>query len=134
MRGVALLLPAALAAVALGLLASPASGSEARVAPDPPAAVARVLAASFPAPEQRREARCVAYAESAYRRTAVSRTADYGLFQINYAAHHLPGESRAAFGARMFDLDRNARYAAHLSRGGRDWHAWSWRTRARCGV
>jgi hypothetical protein len=124
----------AAAAAVLGVVASPAADAATLAVPTPPPVIARVLAASFPAPEQRREARCVAYAESSYRRTAVSPTADYGLFQINFAAHHRRGESRAAFAARMFDLDRNARYAARLSRGGHDWGAWSWRTRARCGV
>ncbi len=133
MRRAPLLVPAALA-VAAGVLAAPAARSGTLSVPAPPAAVARVLAASFPEPEARREARCVAYAESAYRRTAVSPTADYGLFQINYRAHHLAGESSSGFAVRMFDLERNARFAAQLSRHGRDWHAWSWRTRARCGL
>lgn len=102
--------------------------------PSPPARVARVLAATFRAPAPLRAARCVAYRESSFRRTAVSPTSDYGLFQINYRWHRRSGESRPAFATRMFDLLGNVRYAARLSRGGRDWHAWAPHTRAACGL
>jgi Lysozyme like domain len=102
--------------------------------PAPPARVARVLAATFRAPAPLRDARCVAFVESSFRRTAVSPTSDYGLFQINYRWHRRSGETRPAFATRMFDLRGNVRYAARLSRGGHDWHAWAPRTRAACGV
>lgn len=67
----------------------------------------------------------VAYCESGMRADAVSRTRDVGVFQVNYATHRKRGESFAAFKRRMSDVDRNVAFAYRLSKGGRDWGAWS---------
>jgi hypothetical protein len=70
----------------------------------------------------------VVYCESRYDSRAVSsHGGNYGLFQANYRAHHWRRESIAAFARRHFNVPYHVRWAFRLSRGGRDWSAWSCR-------
>jgi hypothetical protein len=66
----------------------------------------------------------VAWCESRLRPWAISPGLDVGLFQINYGSHHWPGESFAAFRARMVHLGRNIAFAFRLSRHGTSWSHW----------
>lgn len=77
-------------------------------------------------------ARCIAWFESHFYRYAVSPTADVGVFQINYSAHHQRGESFDSFKRRFFDVRTNLNYAYRLSSGGTSWRAWT--THYLCGV
>jgi hypothetical protein len=70
------------------------------------------------------EALEVAWCESRLRPWAISPGLDVGLFQINYGSHHWPGESFAAFRARMLHLGRNIAFAFQLSRQGTSWAHW----------
>lgn len=79
-----------------------------------------------------RVARCIAWFESKRRRYAVSRTDDVGVFQINYLAHHRPGESFVSFKRRFFNVTTNVDFAYRLSSGGTSWGAWT--THYLCGV
>ncbi len=60
----------------------------------------------------------VAGAESNYNATSVSPTGDYGLWQINKAAH-------PQMMTNVFDPNQNARYAYQISAAGTNWGAWS---------
>ena len=73
----------------------------------------------------------VARCESGLDPRAVSRTRDVGVFQVNFAAHRWPGESFAQFKRRLFDVEKNVRYAYRLSRDGTEWYR-HWRWSAHC--
>lgn len=103
-----------LAALTLALTAQPASASS----------VQRTICGVFK--KRCAQAIRVARCESGLNPRAVSRTGDVGLMQINYSAHHWPGESFAEFRRRMSDPMRNLRYAYRLSRGGTSWSHWRW--------
>jgi Lysozyme like domain len=66
----------------------------------------------------------VAWCESRLRPWAVSSGLDVGLFQINYASHHWPSESFAAFRVRMSQPGHNIRFAFRLSKQGTNWGHW----------
>lgn len=76
-------------------------------------------------------ATCIAYHESGLRTSVVSATGDYGLFQINYQAHHTWVDFTPS---KIFNPLYNSRIAYRLSKKGTNWHAWAYRTRASCGV
>jgi len=119
-----------------GVLAEARAAAKARkvvVAPSPVAAIRLVFG-----PQADRAIR-VAYCETAgtLSATAANPTdlhsdgsrGSWGLFQIG-SVHRQPGESVAAFRARMFDPVQNARMAYRLSDGGRSF-AGAWRS---CGA
>lgn len=68
-----------------------------------------------------REAWAIAMRESGGNPRAISATHDYGLFQINRAAHH---RSKLWKDGKMLDRDYNAKVAAHFSNLGKNWSAW----------
>ena len=84
------------------------------------------LAIALAFPNHTRAALCVAEAESKMNPTAISRTGDYGLFQIHQAAH--PEYARRY----LLTVAGNIRAAVRISRNGRDWSAWAPRTRRIC--
>lgn len=102
-----------LAAIAVLLLL--ASAAEA-VSPTPRAAICQTFRPCSPALH-------VARCESHLDRFAVGSAGERGLFQIH------PVHFGWAKPRRLFESLYNARVAFRLSRGGRDWSAWSWRCR-----
>ena len=71
-----------------------------------------------------REAFCVVFHESRWQPAAVSPTLDVGLFQVNYAAHHRPGEGFAAFRRRLSRPLVNVAFAWALYREA-GWRPWA---------
>lgn len=69
---------------------------------------------------------CIAGAETGgtYSETAISKTNDYGEWQIH--------NGLTMYGPRIFNAYSNALVAFRMSRGGTDWSPWT--THARCGV
>ena len=68
-----------------------------------------------------KEAWAIAMRESGGNPKAISATGDYGLFQINRAAHQ---DSPLWREGKMLNATYNAQVAAHFSQKGRDWSAW----------
>lgn len=68
-----------------------------------------------------KEAWAIAMRESHGRERAISRTGDYGLFQINKAAH---GKNRWWNDKKMLSGTYNAEIAHYMSNGGKNWSAW----------
>lgn len=63
----------------------------------------------------------VAQAESGFMRDVISTTNDYGLWQINYAAHH----TQYDFPRLLTDAVYNAQAAWNISGKGKNWSPWS---------
>lgn len=82
--------------------------------------VHRLEAAGFHG-QNLKEAWAIAMRESGGNPKAISRTGDYGLFQINKAAHQ---DSPLWNDRKMLDARYNAEVAAHFSQKGRNWSAW----------
>ena len=76
---------------------------------------AQVGVAQFP-PAQRAVAACLAKRESGNNPSAISATHDYGLWQLNRAAHKRQFEARygAPFERKALDPVLNGKYAAYL--------------------
>jgi len=79
---------------------------------------------------------CIARAESGLRADAEYQ-GNVGLFEINYGAHHRPGETYATFRARHILPRVNIAHAYRIwldarRRWGNPWLPWA--TRGRCGA
>lgn len=82
--------------------------------------VHRLEAAGFQG-QNLKEAWAIAMRESGGNPRAISSTGDYGLFQINKAAH---SKNDWWNDRKMLDANYNASIAAHFSQKGKNWSAW----------
>jgi hypothetical protein len=102
--------------------------------PSAPRWLARVIRAHWP-PSEWARATCIAWHESRYRPRTVSKTGDYGLWQINRATWDPAWNPRAARVVgqvrweRIYEPDVNARVAARIWRH-LGWRPWT--TRGLC--
>lgn len=71
--------------------------------------------------ESLREAWAIVMRESRGHQGAISPTNDYGLFQMNRAAHH---KSPWWDDKKLLKADYNAAFAYHMSQGGKNWSSW----------
>lgn len=81
-----------------------------------PACSPTTQAVSYFPPAAQAKARCIIQRESGGNPTAISPTQDYGLFQINRAAHKTTFERRynRRFETYALTVEYNARYARYL--------------------
>lgn len=111
------------------LMVRPAKASREHGFPPPP--VRLLTAARHVFHQHMWTAICVSWVESKYNHlndvdgSSWSSTGDHGWMQINYAAHHRPGETENAFHARMAPIMTNLYEAFAISRHGTDWSAWT---------
>jgi hypothetical protein len=66
------------------------------------------------------KAYCIVGRESTWNPRAISPTGDYGLFQINYSAHH-----RSFDWSRILEPHYNTYVAWRLSNRGHNWQPWA---------
>jgi len=104
---------------ALGLAAGLAASPAAAVPCANPLAVV-IHEAGFRG-ENAREAWAIAMRESRGQARVISATNDYGLFQLNYSAHHRQPWWDSQ---RLLTPLYNAKVAYKLSQGGRTWYPW----------